>query len=483
VEGRKVAACFLLLLLVLPGLASAEELSLWPAERGFVDNSGTLVLGRELAETPLPEWHFSRRSDRRYRPGQAVWACPALAVVNGRPMAFVGGFDSTMHALDLMSKEEAWSKITNGPINSGAAIGEIGGRQVVYWGSTDRSVYSFFALEGSRLWTREIIEPTSSLGDVELSAPVLLGGVLYICCFAYDKAIARSDQKAELIALEAATGRELWRLRVGDGPLSTPVILEIGGRDVAIIAARKGLVQAFDLSTKPPHRMWDYQMPQEVLGYPAVDTTATPPSLFLGSKFGSMISLDAATGKERWKKMTGDWLDNSPAVGSVKGRRAVFGGSNDYCVYAWAADSGELLWRQPIGGEVFSIPTLFTLDGKPSVLVSSLDDHTYVLDADDGRVVTSFFTGELLWDLKTKGENVWGSAAVFQGRANTVAVFGSYNGTIFVIPLTGECSLTAKVRSSAGLWIGLAVAFVLFVFVILPVVLLLPGRKGGVEPE
>ena len=443
----------------------------WPSFRGTPAGCGVCVWRGDEAAPEIREWHFRHKANRRYKMGLAVWASPALAIVGGRPMAFIGGYDQTLHALDVAAKEERWSKITNGEIRAAPAVGVVNGEQVVYWGSSDRSVYACYAANGARRWTRELVQPTSTMGPAEISAPLLREGVLYVTCFVYDRALARNEQRAWLFALDMDSGRTLWRREVSQGPVSSPAGREIGGRFMVFVAARKGLLQAFDCTGRGPRRAWVFQMPHEVQGSPVIEAEGERPLLFLGSKFGNLIALDARTGEERWQRMAGNWIDNSACVGEVDGERTVFVGSHDYNVYAFRASDGALRWRRHLGGEVYTVPAFAEFDGVPCVVVGALDNHLYVINGRDGRVRTSYFTGTPIWDKVSKGDTLWGSPAVFQAGKQSAIVHGSFNDTVYVLPLHGDVSLRAQVQSAARLWYGLGVVLVLFFLVTVPMVI------------
>lgn len=466
----------LLSVFLLTASARAAD-TVWTSLRGTARGLGTC---RWNAATPPPEiheWHFRHKARRRYKMGLAVWASPAIAVVDGRPMAFIGGYDQTMHALDLAEKEERWSKITNGEIGTAPVVGLVEGQHVVYWGSADRTVYASFAYSGERLWSRELATPTSTMGPARVSSPLLHDGVLYITCFIYDKALARSQQKAWLYALDMTRGHILWQLEISQGPVSSPTGRRIGDRFILFVAAQKGLLQAFACTGNKPVRLWTFQMPHEVLASPVIEEGTTSPLLFLGSKFGNLIALDARTGKERWQQMAGNWIDNSACIGQVDGQRVVYVGSHDYNVYAFRAADGEMLWRRHLGGEVYCAPAFLHLNKTPCVIVTSLDNHLYVINARDGRVITSYFTGTPIWDKVSKGDTLWGSPVAFEAGAQTAVVHGSFNDTVYVLPLVGKNTLKAKVQSAATLWYGLAAVAVIFLGVIAPIILRLPGKS------
>ncbi len=431
----------------------------WSASRGSAQ--GTAALRWENPGA-LEEWHYAWKTQVRYKPGLAVWASPALALLDGRPVAFIGGFDQTLHALDLSTKRVLWRHMSNAGISAAPVTGEFQGRCIVFIASNDRTLYALDARTGTVLWTRELAPASPSLGDADFTSPLLFGGRLYVAGFVYDRALARSQQRAWLYVLDPADGRLLQRLEIGNGFVSEPVGYTAGGKTYIAIAARKGLLQSFAVDGDTPQRAWTFQMPHEVLGAPAVETGVPEPVLVLGSKYGNLIALDAATGRERWKRMAGNWFDNSACIGQLDGTNVVFAGSHDYAVYALRAADGSLLWRQPLGGEVHSAPAFFDLNGTPAVLVAALDNHLHTLDARTGRVLTSYFTGRPVWDKINKGENRWGSPVVIEAGPSTAALYGSFNATVYLLPLAAPCSLQARARSVRGLWISLGVVALAF---------------------
>ncbi len=464
-----------LIILCLSLLLSSVEAGQWPLLRGTQEGRASM---KYTGPAELAEWHYSYKSGRRYETGLAVWASPALAVVGGAPMAFIGGHDQTLHALDLADKRAVWRKITNGEISSAPAVGKVDGMDVVFWGSADRTVYAYLALNGRKLWTKELIPPSSTLRKVHVSSPFIHQEKLYVACFAYDRSLPRNQQDSSLYCLDARNGNILWKLRVGAGFLSSPAGFNLDGRMHVAIAAKRGLLQCFDVSGTRPERIWKFQMPHEVLGSPVVSADEDSPLLFLGSKFGNLIAIDARTGREVWQRMAGNWIDNTACIGELNGMKVVYVGSHDYHVYAFEAATGDLIWKKTLGGEVYSAPCFFTLNGKPLLVAASLDNHVYVLDARNGEIITSFFSGRPIWDKVAKGETLWGSPAVFEAGDDTVIVHGSFNDFVYVLPVAKECSLTAMSRSAVSLWWSLLIVLIVFAGVVLPVILRVPGRKS-----
>lgn len=468
----------LLMLLSVAAGAIAEDAE-WNSIRGDMAGRASIAWPDDEEPPLIREWLFRTRGERRHKLGLAVWASPALAIVNGVPLAFIGGYDQTMHALDIRTRERLWFRITNGEISSAPAVGWVGGRQVVFWGSADRTVYAHFADDGDRLWTRELIQPTSTLGDAILSSPLLHDGVLYITCFVYDRALSRYDQKGWLFALDISDGRPIWKYEVSQGPVGSPVGRVMDGRFIVFVAAQKGQLQALDVSSARPRQLWTYQMPHEVLGAPVVQPEADNPLLFLGSKFGNLKAIDARTGREVWQRMAGNWIDNTATIGRVGGEEIVFVGSHDYNLYAFRADDGDLLWRRRLPGEIFSAPSFFNFGDVPAVTVASHDNHLYVIDARDGEPITAFFTGLPVWELMSKGDTLWGSPAVLEAGERTVIVFGSYSDIVFTLPIRGESLVRMQPGTPSRLWIGVLIVLAVFFAIILPIIMRLPDPGEG----
>ncbi|MBU0651000.1 PQQ-like beta-propeller repeat protein [bacterium] len=280
-----------------------------------------------------------------------------------------------------------------------------------------------------------------------------------------------------MFCLDIKTGAVIWKIDISSGFLSAPVGFKFDGRDYIAVCARRGLLQCFDVTGSFPQKIWQYQMPHEVLGSPAITIDTEIPLIFLGSKYGNLSAINAKTGRQVWQKMAGNWIDNTACIGEVNGKKTVFAGSFDYNVYAFEAETGNLIWKKPLGGEVYSAPCFFNLNNKPNLVVSTLDNHVYLMNAENGDVVTSFFTGQPIWDKIAKGENLWGSPVVLEAGKNSAIVFGSFNGYVYVMPLVRECSLTAMARSSASLWWGLFVVLILFLFIVVPIVLRIKGSR------
>ena len=456
----------------LPQVFSDDKFNGWASMRGTPDCKASAEWQPAKGEV-LQEWHYKPDSNksRRYKQELAVWASPALAVINGTPMAFIGGADQTMHAIDLERREETWSKISNAEIANAPVVADVEGRKILFWASSDRTLYANDAFTGEKIWTRELVPPSNTLGNVQVSSPLFIKDRLFICFFAYDKSLARNSQKAWLLEIGVPDGSIKWKFEISQGPVNSPNGIEIDGKTIVYTVARKGLMQAFDVTQGAPSPLWQFQMPHEVLGSPCVYKTDSRTMVFLGSKYGNLIAVDAMTGRELWQRMAGNWIDNTVCAGKAGKNHIVIAGSYDYNLYAYDAEDGSLIWKTPLGGEVYSAPCLANINGNVSVIAAALNNHIYVIGAKYGDILTSYFTGNPVWDRIAKGETLWGSPAVIEAGRESSLVHGSYSGTVYLLPLAKECTLQAAARSAKGLWISLLAVAVVFLGVILPIII------------
>ncbi len=196
------------------------------------------------------------------------------------------------------------------------------------------------------------------------------------------------------LCLDATSGKELWRAKVGDefkngwgdGPRNTPTV---DGNRVYFMSATGSLVCVELESGKP---VWNTTM-QEFGGEvpfwgfsesPLVDgdrLICTP-----GGKQGAMVALDKATGKKLWQtssiQQTAHY--SSPIVIENNKKRQYVQLIMDVVVGV-DAETGDVLWQVPFPGKTAVIPTPVLADGQiyvtagysaGSSLISLSDDQS-----------------------------------------------------------------------------------------------------------
>jgi outer membrane protein assembly factor BamB len=158
------------------------------------------------------------------------------------------------------------------------------------------------------------------------------------------------------VALDAATGAEIWRVRVGDkfkemfgdGPRSTPTV---DGERVYVLGAR-GMLYA--LATSDGKQIWKHDLGEEFGASTPKWGFATSPLVDQqrllvnvgGSGGSSIVAFDKGNGKELWRSQEDKAGYSTPIVITIGERRQVvfFTGNN---LVAVAPEDGRLLWKQP----------------------------------------------------------------------------------------------------------------------------------------
>jgi alcohol dehydrogenase (cytochrome c) len=236
----------------------------------------------------------------------------------------------------------------NSPSTRGVAV--LNGR--VFRGTGDDRLIALDAATGKLLWKTVIGTP--ALGESSAAAPLAWGGVVYM-------GISGSElgARGRVMAFDAATGRELWRFNtipmgkeVGANTWLRPGTAKTGGGGVW--GAMSLDVAAGELFV-PVGNPW-----------PDIDKAYRPgANLFTDS----IVVLDARTGALKWwhQATPEDWMDLDmvapPVVYRIAGGRdyLVFGGKDGY-VTAVDRDTHQQLFRVPVT-TIQHMPKLPTKEG------------------------------------------------------------------------------------------------------------------------
>jgi outer membrane protein assembly factor BamB len=249
-----------------------------------------------------------------------------------------------------------WSLIEFPPVLDGGRL---------FLGTNHGLVLAVDAGTGRIVWKRQFA------GCVAAS-PSVGNGVVYLGFM--DPPPCRGTAPSFLAALDARTGRTLWRFRAG--VVETPPLLA-GGR--VYFGSWDHRVYAVDARTG--RLDWSFATADRVKGGAAF----AGGTIFAGSYDGRLYALDADTGKLRWAASGLGSLYATPSVADAR----VFVGSTDGRVYAFAASSGRELWSTPTGSFVYSPVAL----AGGSAYVGSYDHRFYALSQATGRVRWSFDAG------------------------------------------------------------------------------------------
>lgn len=140
-------------------------------------------------------------------------------------------------------------------------------------------------------------------------------------------------QSGNLYALDATTGREKWRARIGSSILHTPAC-ESGK---VVLAALDGGVYA--LTTVNGQLVWRFQAEGHT-GFSAAPLIAEN-TVFIGERAGIFYALNLADGRLKWRFDAGAPIFNTAAYNAGR----VYFCDEAMYVHALSAQSGGQLWR------------------------------------------------------------------------------------------------------------------------------------------
>lgn len=205
------------------------------------------------------------------------------------------------------------------------------------------------------------------------SSPTIADGVVYQS-FLPACPKESGDALGLIVAVDARTGKELWRY---SGSPSESSLLVIGR--LLYFGAWNHKVYALDLKTQ--RTRWATETDAEIDSSPAYSGG----TIFIGTNGGSVYALSAWTGRIRWQARSyssfrygREYFYATPAV--AYGR--VFAPNTDGTLYAYGAKTGNLLWAQPAGPYIYTAPAIW----RRTVYVGSYDGNFYAFDAATGRL-------------------------------------------------------------------------------------------------
>jgi outer membrane protein assembly factor BamB len=252
--------------------------------------------------------------------------------------------------------------------------------------------------------------------------PVVAGGRLFFV-----------DNNGHAIALDADSGRQLWKRRIGRLNASSPAYSK--GR-LYIVNLVPGHVLKLDARTGKV--LWKRRLPDRAESSPVV----VGRTLYFGCEDGNLYALSTRNGNVRWATGLG---------GPVKAAPAYYGGVlyvGDYGGYMNAvdADSGELRWQSDSLGQGFGTSGAFY--STPAVAFGRVyagnnDTRVYSFDRRDGTIA---------WTHSTGGYAYSGPAVAKTRRTGPTVYIGSFDGNVYA--LNARNGVPRWIRSAGGQVIG-----------------------------
>jgi len=134
------------------------------------------------------------------------------AVVGGR--VFTGSTSGSMYSLDAATGCVYWKYDAGATVRTAISIGKAGGKTIAYFGDVRSQVHAVDAGTGELLWKVKVEEhPASRI----TGAPAFYNGRLYVPVSSVEEASAMSAAyecckfRGSMVALDAATGKQIWK--------------------------------------------------------------------------------------------------------------------------------------------------------------------------------------------------------------------------------------------------------------------------------
>jgi polyvinyl alcohol dehydrogenase (cytochrome) len=421
-----------------------------------------------------PRWVFQTEGDVSSQP----------VVASG--IVYFGSWDGKEYALDARTGNKVWEFDCGQSTRSAAAVAS----GVVYFGDIAGFLYALDAKTGALRWKKRLDpHPTT----VATSSPIVHQGRIYIGISSHEEgAMLRKRDYAcctfrgSVVALEAATGREVWRFYVipepaterGKDKQGKTLMGPSGGAVWSTLSldptARRVYVTTGNQYTGPPVKyanaiialdlntgkeVWTYQAtPGDIWTFDCrnhpdcsdldVDFGMAPvffkgPGgkrlLGAGQKSGWFYALDPATGKLAWKTEVGPGgkLGGIEFGGASDGERVYVATSNhprQGSVAALDGATGKVLWQTP------------SPDGKANfgpITVTGRGPNRLVWAGSSGGFIRAYDArhGKILWQFDTGGAVGGGPTVVdgvlYVGSGYTFLRIGKANNKLYAFALDG----------------------------------------------
>jgi polyvinyl alcohol dehydrogenase (cytochrome) len=134
------------------------------------------------------------------------------AISGGR--VFAGGQDGTVFALDMLSGCVYWSTTVQSQVRSGITVGDAAGNPAIFFGDSAGFVYGLDAATGKQLWK---IRPDDHAASTVTATPVFYKDRLYVGSASREESLSVTAGypcctfRGSESAFDAATGKTLWK--------------------------------------------------------------------------------------------------------------------------------------------------------------------------------------------------------------------------------------------------------------------------------
>jgi outer membrane protein assembly factor BamB len=207
------------------------------------------------------------------------WDRYGSSVVADNERVYVGSRDRTLYALDVATGKEQWHVQAQDMLTATPALY----RDLVLFADFKGVVQAVGARDGKMRWTYDARLPVA--GDLVIDADrVFVGSRTY-----------------ELIALDAANGKELWKHYYWFSWIESPPVV----RDGVVYTGSSDGVGVFAIDARTGKRRWKaavpgWAWPRTAVGEKLVVAATVGLGAYPGARAGSLVGIERASGAIRW---------------------------------------------------------------------------------------------------------------------------------------------------------------------------------------
>jgi outer membrane protein assembly factor BamB len=210
---------------------------------------------------------------------ESRWDRYASSVVSDGARVYVGSRDKNLYAFDVASGREVWRVTTGDMITATPALH----RDLVLVASFDGKVRALQTRDGKPRWSYDAKLPVA--GDL-----LVADGRVFVGSRTYD-----------LIALDAASGKEQWRHYYWFSWVESPAVV----RDGVVYTGSSDATGVYAINVADGTRKWRTSVPGWAWARLAVTNDLVVASnvgygAFPGVRSGGLIAIDRASGKPAW---------------------------------------------------------------------------------------------------------------------------------------------------------------------------------------
>lgn len=291
---------------------------------------------------------------------------------------------------------------------------------------------AFDAASGARIWSIDV-EQQGSRSSAGGGGIAVAGSMLVV-----------TSGQAQVLGIEAATGREVWRTTLTAPLRSGPAVA--GNRAFAISVDNQ--VHAIDVQTGA--KAWSQAAITESAGLFGASSPAVEGNIVIATfSSGEIYAMRVDNGRVVWSEGLGGSLraDAISSLSDVRGlpvvdRGLVYAVSHSGRMAAIDLRSGARIWEQNVGS--FNTPWL----AGDFLFVTSLDAEVVAVHRRDGRVRWVSALEQFTDPQRKRGRIVWTGPTLV---GNRLVVFNSIGQAVTLSPQSGEVMERLRLPGSVTL--------------------------------